>query len=145
MDTMSDKPHKRTELVREQTKEVEMWVVSGDPALCERIEQLTRGMAHVRQIRSEQVLADEFWQGRPEPPPAVVVLDIDADPDWGANSIHRIRQVRMGEAIIVLTRDFSREFGAKIISQGIRYYFAREFSEEEFLAVIESLLKIDPT
>ena len=78
------------------------------------------------------------------PTPRVVVLDVGSNLDRGRELIRRLRRVRVTAPMIVVTDDCSRDFGAKIISEGVRYYLVRDFGGEEFVEVVESLLHPRP-
>ena len=70
----------------------------------------------------------------------MIILDIGCDMDWGMQAIQEIRKRRIQAPLVVLTESFSKDFGAKIISQGVHYYFSRDFLEKEFLDVVKNLL-----
>ncbi|MCB2153757.1 hypothetical protein KQI84_02630 [bacterium] len=118
-----------------------VWIVSQDNDLVQMIEPLLRPLADsVTEVNPEQLMTERFWSPRPEVP-GLVVLDVGSDLDGGLRAIRRIRKARFRMPIVVFTCDFSREFGVKIVSEGVRYYFARDFCQSEFCEVAESLLK----
>lgn len=118
-----------------------VWIVSQDTDLVRTIDPLLRPLADsVIEIKPEQLLNERFWTPRPNAP-GLVVLDVEEDLDGGLRAIRRIRKARFRMPIVVITADVSREFGIKIVSEGVRYYFARDFCESEFREVAESLLR----
>jgi DNA-binding NarL/FixJ family response regulator len=92
------------------------------------------------QIAPETTDQQELWINK-APVPRLIVLDIDRDVDQGFRIIQRLKRARKDAPVVVLTEDFSRDFGRKIISEGVRYYFSYDFCNDEFLKVAESLLK----
>ncbi len=117
------------------------WVVSGDESLVARMTALLVPLAdEVRVVDSSEFERDTFWAPRPSAP-NLVILDIGDRLDWAVAVIQRLKQVRIRAPIVVVTEDFSRDFGAKILSQGIRYYLGRDFFDQEFHDLVESLLK----
>jgi DNA-binding NarL/FixJ family response regulator len=117
------------------------WIVSGNEVLIDRIKPLLLPLTgRVQTIDAEQFDEEAFWSPRP-PAPGLIVLDIDHRVDWGVSAIHKLRQARIRAPIVVMTEDFSHEFGAKILSEGVRYYFAHDFCRQEFRDLAESLLK----
>jgi len=118
-----------------------VWLVTVDEQLSSRIHGLlgTLGCAIVP-IRPQMTEAENPW-GWAETRPEIVVLDIDRDVDWGQGILDGIQRGRRDTPVVVLTQAFSREFGAKIISRGARYYFPHDFCPEEFLEVIRNLTR----
>ena len=117
------------------------WIVSDNPALVDRIKPLLQPLTSQLRIVETQEFDDEsFWTPRPTIPD-LVILDIGSSIDWGVVAIQRLRLARVRAPIVVITADFSHEFGAKILSEGIRYYFAHDFCSREFHDLAESLLK----
>ena len=118
-----------------------VWIVSQDTNLVLAIEPLLRPLADsVLKVVPEQLLTEPFWSPRPAAPD-LVVLDLGEDLDSGLRAILQMRKARFRMPIVVISCDFSREFGVKIVSEGVRYYFARDFCRSEFCEVAESLLK----
>jgi DNA-binding response OmpR family regulator len=72
----------------------------------------------------------------------LIILDVAHDMDRGLRTIQKLKRHRVNAPIIAFTQNISREFGAKIISQGVRYYFSRDFNPRELLEVADSYLKV---
>ena len=120
----------------------QVWVISADLTLTARIEEVLQPLTEeVIKLAPQPMHQETFWTDKP-PCPALIVLDIDRDIELGLEIIKSVKRARIRAPMVVLTRDFSRKFGAKIISEGIRYYFPYDFCQHEFLQVAESLLKI---
>jgi CheY-like chemotaxis protein len=71
--------------------------------------------------------------------PAMVLLDIDQDLDGGVAAIERIKRLHRRAPIAILTATMSREFGGKILSLGVQYYFSHDFCEKELIELTRSL------
>jgi DNA-binding NarL/FixJ family response regulator len=118
-----------------------VWIISGNTGLVERIETLLHPLAEqIVQIAPETTDQQEFWINKSSEP-TLIVLDIDRDVDQGFRIIQRLKRARKDTPVVVLTEDFSRDFGRKIISEGVRYYFSYDFCKDEFLKVAEILLE----
>ncbi len=119
-----------------------VWVVSADAALGERIVQLLRARVGPPRLLTPQAVGrEEFWT-RLREKPRLIVLDLGTELDWGRAAIRRARRARVEAPVVVMAEAFSRDFGAKIISEGVRYHLLRQFCDQEFLSVIESLLRL---
>jgi len=140
MTTPYNQPEK-TLHARPQSGGARVWVISADDQLADRIGELLRPVTdRIGRFEPETIKEESFWTHK-LPDPALVILDIDRDIAWGVWALQRLRRARVQAPVVVLTQDFSRDFGAKIISEGVRYYFSHDFCQEEFLEVAESLLK----
>jgi len=115
------------------------WVVTDDSPLEARIRRVLAdeplGILRVEPTEWDRA---GFWTPRPAAP-ALIILDVDGRPDWGEQAIQRARRARYTTPIVVITSDFSHEFGAKIVSLGVRYYFAHDFCPSELAEVARSL------
>jgi DNA-binding NarL/FixJ family response regulator len=116
------------------------WLISGDQSLSARVQTLLYAATEkVRTITPDLLNNEEFWSTNREEL-GLIVLDIDDSVDWGLWVLRELQRARIKAPIVVMSNNFSREFGAKIVSQGVRYYFAHDFSEAEFTEVVGSLL-----
>lgn len=118
-----------------------LWIISGNSELIERIGELLRSVTEQIVPIAPQSINKKILRNRKPDTPALVVLDINRDADWGLTIIQRLKRAYRHVPVVVLTRDFSRDFGKKIISEGVRYYFSYDFCTEEFLKVAEIFLK----
>ena len=57
--------------------------------------------------------------------------------------IQAIKRAHVQTSTVILTERFSRDFGMKILSEGISYYFSYDFCRAEFLQLVASILKLD--
>jgi DNA-binding NarL/FixJ family response regulator len=119
-----------------------VWVVSENPEVCLRISGLLSkyGVCH-KEIAPTDLDADEAWGDRWTRPP-LIVLDVDHKLDRGRRHVQKIYQRYPEMPVVILTSDFSREFGSKILSQGVLYYFSYDFLENEFKELMGSLLHL---
>jgi len=121
------------------------WIVSADSALVGRIQPLLLPLTgDVRVIDAQEFVRDSFWHPRPSSP-HLIILDIDRRLDWGSSAIQRLKQVRIKSPVVVITQDFSHDFGAKILSEGIKYYLSHDFCDQELHELAESLLRHPPS
>ena len=114
------------------------WILSNDAQVIDRVARL------LEERKCEVLRSDALppaSAGAPEVEPALVLLDTGGDVDRGAATLQEIKRRRIKAPVVVLTQKLCREFGEKILTQGIRYYFPQEFCEEEFIEVVSSLLK----
>ncbi|OPZ08387.1 MAG: hypothetical protein BWZ08_01199 [candidate division BRC1 bacterium ADurb.BinA292] len=118
-----------------------VWIITPHRTVHQRIERLLRPLP-AEVVRRERVLEDPRGSARPKPRPQLVVLDVDEDMEQGARVIEALRRGRLDAPLIVLTRAFTRDFGARILSLGVRYYFSQDFCESEFREVVQSLLRL---
>lgn len=119
-----------------------VWIVSSDSKLASKVESLL-GPLTGHQVTTTPERLEETAFADPKPAaPDLVVVDIGDDIDSGVETIRCLRRARIKAPIVVLTKNFSRDFGAKIVSEGVRYYLAHDFCQEEFQEVAESLLKM---
>ena len=116
------------------------WILSGDAVVSRRVAQLLEERK-CKVLRSEALPPISAGPLEREQP-VLILLDTAGDVNNGASILQEIRRRRIKAPVIVLTQEFSHEFGKKIISQGVRYYFLRDFCEEEFAEVVASLLKV---
>jgi len=118
-----------------------VWLVTADEQLNSRIRGLLGTLGcEIIAICPLMTQAENPWEWT-ETKPEIVVLDIDRDVDWGQGIIDGIQRGRRDTPVVVLTQAFSREFGAKIVSRGTRYYFPHDFCPDEFLEVIRNLAR----
>src|SRR5690606_13934701 len=119
-----------------------VWLVSNESVLCNRIEMAIRTVSdQISRVRKEELESEGFWTPLPRTPD-LIILDVESDVDWGMSAIRRLKRARMKAPLVVITATFSREFGEKILTEGVRYYFAHDFSTSEFREVVESLIKL---
>jgi len=117
-----------------------VWLMSDGPALVGSIQKLLADeKVPIVKMGLEAVEREEFRKIEGVPP-ALVLLDIDADLDRGYRIIRLLKRARLAAPMVVLVQTLSRDFGAKIVSEGIRYYFPHDFCKEELLALVHSLL-----
>ena len=117
--------------------EAKAWIVCLGGNQCERARALLEGKGWTVSQTSCQLSDAEDWWTELETPPDFIVLDIGRNVDRGEEAIHQIRRLRIEAPILVVTEDFSRDFGAKILSLGIRYYLPKDFAPAEFLELVE--------
>lgn len=119
-----------------------VWIIGDRPALLTRLQASLSGPCDSEEnaLLSPAAISrmDLFTEhpGHLE----LVILEVDDPPECGLEIIQRLRKARIRAPVVVLTRDFSRQFGAKILSQGVRYYFPHDYCETEFQEVVQSLL-----
>lgn len=119
-----------------------VWVISNEASLAQRVEDVVRPLAgNVSRLTRADVENEGFWNPLPASPD-LIVLDIGSEVDWGLWALRRLKRGRIKAPIVVVTGNLSREFGEKILPEGVRYYVARDFSATEFREVTESLLKL---
>ena len=119
--------------------EERVWLISDSPVLVQSIETLLAPDRVPIMKMGQKTIEQETF--RKSPAPAIVLLDIGADVDRGLRTIQHLKRARLLAPMVVLTSAFSRDFGAKIISEGIRYYFSHDFCKEELLELMHTLLK----
>ena len=121
-------------------EKAQVWIISDNEALSRGIRQLLAGLSVATSILDPAAVdKDDFWERKPGQL-KLVILDVNGRLDWGWEFIRRIRLARIQAPMVVLTEMFSRDFGAKIISQGVRYYFSHDYCKEEFLEVAQNLI-----
>ena len=120
-----------------------VWVVGRDPAMWRRIATLMDWTEPPWLLPPETAADDRFWK-RGAQRPRLILLDLEGELDWGRDLMRRARRARLEAPVVVLAESFSRDFGAKIISEGILFHFSRDFCDEEFISVLRSLLATHP-
>ena len=119
-----------------------VWLFSASAALRGRIQSLIEPLAGP--IRLLPGIWDKNLPGLlTEIQPALIMIDIAHDMNQGLRILRTLKRSRNRAPIVVLTEDFSKEFAAKILSEGIRYYFSHDFCERELLELAGSLLAPD--
>ncbi|MBX3727597.1 MAG: hypothetical protein KF858_00285 [Candidatus Sumerlaeia bacterium] len=117
-------------------------VVGGDEKLRTR---LSRCLLHLGcnecDYDPDEVASADFWRERPCAP-AAVVIDLREGFEPGRAVLQALKRARIDSPVIVLTPDFSREFGTKIVSLGVSYCLARDCDDGELLEALTGL--IDP-
>jgi DNA-binding NtrC family response regulator len=116
----------------------QVWIVAATAPLRRRVERLAEQAGAAARCIDPARIEAEIHGGRRWP--AVVILDIASDMEWGRRVIQRLKRAGTRTPVVVIAEEISREFGAKIVSEGVQYYFPRQFSDEEFMEVIGSLL-----
>lgn len=119
------------------------WILSGDARISARVAQLLE--ERKCEVLQSEVLPSASAGALEIEQLALILLDTASDIERGAATLQEIRRRRIKAPIVVLTKEFCREFGEKILTQGVRYYFLRDFCEEEFTEVVSSLLKAEPS
>lgn len=118
-----------------------VWLVTADERMrqdiCGLLQTLECEIVAIDPARSN---TENPWEWS-EASPNIIMLDIGEDMDWGGRIIDAIHHGGRNIPLVVLTRNFSREFGAKIIPRGMCYYFPRDFCPHEFLEVIRNLVE----
>jgi DNA-binding NarL/FixJ family response regulator len=123
--------------------EAALWLISDSPAIVASIRGLLApDKVSIRQM-SLPAIEHEVYRPGMVSAPALMLLDIGEDVDRGCRIIRQLRRARLHTPVVVLTASLSRDFGAKIISEGIRYYFSHDYCREELLELVQSLLKKD--
>ncbi len=90
-----------------------------------------------------EAVSEDFWSlHSQEPCPSMVVLDVGGDLGSGARTLRQFKECGNSTPVVVLTRDASRDFAEKILSQGVVYYLTHDFLPNEFLDVAKNLLKL---
>jgi DNA-binding NarL/FixJ family response regulator len=118
-----------------------VWLATADEETSKRICNLLGTLdCSVIPIRPGMDETEDPWEWARRKP-EIVVLDIGGNVDWGCRVIDTIQRKRRETRIVVLTGAFSREFGAKIVSRGLRYVFPHDFCPGEFLEVMRSLAR----
>lgn len=126
--------------MKERVRTECLWVVSDDSQLCGRVESTLEGGTCLRPISRAAAVEAGFWRGTLTLPGAVL-LDLDDDLDWGARVLRYIKGARVRTPVIVLSRDFSEEFGNKIVPEGASYFLPWNFDPDELREVVRVLLK----
>lgn len=119
---------------------VEVWIISANPALVEKIEKVLRPLTRRIQVLPPALAGEGLEDKLRGGAPGLIVIDLGADMDWGMGVLRDIKQASSQIPTVVLTEEFSREFGAKILSEGVSYYFPHDFAETEFERLARSLL-----
>ena len=121
--------------------EAAVWLISDTPALVGSIRKLLAADRVTLRPMSLEAIEQEEYRPGTVALPALMLLDIGEDVDRGCRIIRQLRRARLATPVVVLTASLSRDFGAKIISEGIRYYFPHDYCKEELLELVRSLLK----
>jgi DNA-binding NarL/FixJ family response regulator len=117
-----------------------LWIISDDAALCECAEQELKDECPIRRISSTLVHSPSFWRGC-GCYPGVILLDIGDRVDWGVQVLRAIKRARVPSPVIVTSETFSKEFGTKIVSEGVSYCLQKGFECSELREVVVSLIK----
>lgn len=124
-----------------QEKGEELWIISGDAGCCDNVESALRSLERViRRVEPASLDEPQFWR-RCEKLPGVIVLDVDGRLDWGEAVLRAIKRSHVTSPVIVISTNFTREFGTKIVSEGICYALPRDFDGNEFREVVCSLFR----
>lgn len=129
----------------ERTTGAGLWIISDDAELCGNVTRELGNVGLPITIRSPRNLHDpSFWKmgGRQ---PEIILLDIGSHIDWGVAALRSIKRARVSSPVIVVAREFSQEFGTKIVSEGVSYSLLRDFDGNEFREVVASLRKSTAT
>jgi ActR/RegA family two-component response regulator len=87
----------------------------------------------------EKVSSADFWRERPCAP-AAVVIDLHEGYEPGRAVLQALKRARIDSPVIVLTPEFSREFGTKIVSLGVSYCLARDCDDAELFEALTGLV-----
>lgn len=119
----------------------EVWVVSTNAELLEKVQEVLHPLARVRVLAPAAggALEEALREGGPP----LIVLDVGGQVNWGMRMIQAIKRSPVPISTVIMTEQFSREFGRKILSEGISYYFSYDFCRSEFLQLVTSILKVD--
>jgi DNA-binding response OmpR family regulator len=119
------------------------WVIGDDRSVGKRVCALLTEMGCETQTPAFPLPNKGKGQteGEDRSEPDIVVLDIGSDVEGGTRAIGEMKRSRIKAPLVVLSEDFSHEFGLRIISQGVRYYFPHDFSPKEFEQVVRNLLQ----
>ena len=141
MNDSQDKPLDSALRASDLSEGRRIWVLTANAELRERIRALLAPLTH----RIETMLPAELGQGDglqlQGSQPALVILDIGREVSEGTRAMQAIKRLRIHAPLVVLTEEFSKDFGAEIISRGVRYYFSHDFVQDEFIQVVKSLLE----
>ncbi|MCL5270036.1 MAG: response regulator [bacterium] len=139
-DSYALQPHAEPRTDAPPPGEPGLWIVSRDRRLLERIVRLlVDRIQPLATVDPAELEKEDFWTGRTVP--KLILLDIGANAAWGGQVIRRMRRARVESPVVILTEQFTRDFGAQVISEGIRYYFSHDFCDGEFLELVLTLMK----
>ena len=122
-------------------EEASVWVVTSDPELCERLSLTLEPWADRLAVCDLDALTSPALRASRAGDLRLIVLDVDRHLDQSSRAIQSLRNARINAPVVVITDAYSREFGAKIISQGVKSHFLHDYCEEELLEVASSLLQ----
>ena len=117
----------------------EVWMISDNTALVGRVRALLQPLTQRLLVFSSEIAAQVHPLTESPHPPRLIILDIDGDVDGGLHLIQCLKQARIQAPIVIMTENFSRDFGAKIIPEHVHYYFSHDFCDQEFLQLVENL------
>lgn len=127
--------------MRNQVKSESLWVVSDDAEFCERVKQaLSEELEAIRVVTRGDLGERGFWRAA-APVPAAVLLDSGEDLDWAAGVLRDIKRAHLRAPVIVASRELSKDFGTKIVSEGANYFLLREFEPGELREAATSLIR----
>ena len=116
-----------------------LWVITDDTGLEERVNSALKGQVCLRTILKGKLDEPSFWRCTLTLP-AIVLLHLGDDLDWGAKVLRDIKGAHLRIPIVVLSKEFNSEFGSKIISEGASYFMLWDFDPNELNEVVHSLL-----
>jgi len=76
--------------------------------------------------------------------PLFIILDVDHDLNWGTGVLRLLRRAHPRAPILIISDDFTKSFGRKILSQGVQFHFSRNFADDEARELLGSVLATRP-
>lgn len=125
-------------------RDAQVWVISANADLSQRLLDLLKKEKHHVQIVDPDTLGDDNLSRLPSAQLKLIILDVDHNVARGMQIIQRIKRARIKAPMVVLTEEFSRDFGANILSAGVQYYLSYDFCESEFIDLTQTLLSSEP-
>lgn len=122
------------------------WIISSDDAIRGRLVTLLEGMGSglaVLPHHDDEGLRKALRAGDSNAPP-FIILDVDHDLNWGMSVLRMLRRVHPRVPILIISDDFSKSFGRKILSQGVQFHFSRNFADDEARELLGSVLATKP-
>ena len=127
--------------MRSREQEDSLWVVSDDAEFCEHVrEVLEDQLLPIRVIARDGVMKQGFWR-ETEVLPGAVLLDPDEDLDWAASVLRDIKRAHIRSPVIVAAREMDKDFGTKIVSEGVSYLLLRDFEPRELREAATGLIR----
>ncbi len=127
--------------MKSREKEDSLWVVSDDAEFCERVRKVLEDqLLPIRILGRGRVKKLGFWREEPALPGAVL-LDPDDDLDWAVGVLRDIKRAHIRSPVIVASRELDKDFGTKIVSEGVSYFLLREFEPRELREAATGLIR----
>lgn len=136
---MGDAP-RRNMMIRRELAPDTLWVITGDDELRHCAEtKLRDGTCKVEFIHPD-ALADRAWFRICKVIPGVILLDVDQDMDRSAAILRSLKRAQIRAPIIAICNEFTKEFGTKIVSEGVSYCLLRGSDCGELQEVVSCLI-----